>query len=367
MRAGMAIIERLEDIDRRAREVAEALSRPDIASDGRRFRELAREHARLERGSQLLARYREATTSLDQAKSMLVTETDPEILALAEDEAGSATHDLLALEDEIRFFLIPPDPQAGRDIIVELRAGTGGDESALFVADLLRMYSRYAEENKQVVELLSSHPTGLGGFKEIIFSVSGDRAWELFRFESGTHRVQRVPETESGGRTHTSAATVAVMPEAEESEVVITDRDVRIDVYRSSGPGGQSVNTTDSAVRITHLPTGLVVICQDEKSQHKNKAKALKVLRARLAERMEAERNSEMSAMRKSQIGSGDRSERIRTYNFNENRVTDHRIHETWHKLPEILAGNLSEVVAALEKHRREGILEEIASASDRV
>lgn len=363
----MAILDRLEEIDRRAREAAEALSRPEAAADSRRFRELAREHARLERGSQLLARYRQTLERRDQAMKLRSDETDPEMIALAEDEERQALELLAVLENEIRVFLIPPDPQSGRDIIVELRAGTGGNESALFVADLLRMYTRFAEDAGLAVELLSSHPTELGGFKEIIFSVSGDKAWDLFRFESGTHRVQRVPETESGGRTHTSAATVAVMPEAEESEIVIGEKDLRIDVYRSSGPGGQSVNTTDSAVRITHLPSGLVVTCQDEKSQHKNKAKALKVLRARLAERMEAERSSEMSAMRKSQIGTGDRSERIRTYNFNENRVTDHRIHETWHKLPEIMAGSLTEVVAALEKDRREAILAEMSRAGEQV
>lgn len=361
----MRILERLEEIDRRAREVAEELSLPETTADSRRFRELAREHARLERGSQLLARYRQTLERCDQARKLRSEETDPEMLALAEDEEKQAAELLVKLENEIRVFLIPPDPEAGRDIIVELRAGTGGNESALFVADLLRMYTRFAEDSGLKLELLSSHATELGGFKEIIFSVSGERAWELFRFESGTHRVQRVPETESGGRTHTSAATVAVMPEVEEGELVINDKDLRIDVYRSSGPGGQSVNTTDSAVRITHLPSGLVVTCQDEKSQHKNKAKALKVLRARLAERMEAERNSELSAMRRSQVGTGDRSERIRTYNFNENRVTDHRIHATWHKLPEIMDGSLTEVVATLEKERRETILTEISRAGE--
>jgi len=363
----MAIIDRLEEIDRRAREVAETLSRPETVADSRRFRELAREHARLEQGSRLLAAYRGTTQRLAQAEEMLLSEKDAELVAMAEDEARSARDELAGLEQEIRLFLIPPDSRSGRDIIVELRAGTGGNESALFVADLVRMYTRFAEDAGLKVELLSSHPTELGGYKEFIIAVSGERAWDLFRFESGAHRVQRVPETESGGRTHTSAATVAVMPEAEESEIVIGDKDLRIDVYRSSGPGGQSVNTTDSAVRITHIPTGLIVTCQDEKSQHKNKAKALKVLRARLAERMEAERNSELSAMRRSQIGTGDRSERIRTYNFNENRVTDHRIHETWHKLPEIVAGNLNEVVAALEKDRRETLLAEIARSGEQV
>jgi peptide chain release factor 1 len=357
----MALLERLEEIARRLREVEGLLSQPDITSDNMRFRELAREHARLGKGGELRTRYLAVMDRIAQAEEVLASERDPDMRELASQELDLTKNEGERLEAEIRLFLIPPDPQAGKDIIVELRAGTGGEESALFVADLLRMYSRFAEDQGLSIEILSEHPTGLGGFKEIILGIAGDRAWELFRFESGTHRVQRVPETESGGRTHTSAATVAVMPEAEESEIQIAEKDLRIDVYRSSGPGGQSVNTTDSAVRVTHLPTGLVVTCQDEKSQHKNKARALKVLRARLAERQEAERQSEMSALRRSQVGSGDRSERIRTYNFNENRVTDHRIHETWHRLQAILAGDLSEVVAALERDRREKILAALA------
>jgi len=350
----MALLERLEDIARRLREVEALLSQPEIMSDIARFRALAREHARLERGGELRSRYLALLDRIAQAEEVLASERDPDMRELASQELEAANAEKERVEGEIRLFLIPPDPQAGKDIIVELRAGTGGEESALFVSDLLRMYSRFAEDQGLALEILSAHPTGLGGFKEIILSIAGERAWELFRFESGTHRVQRVPETESGGRTHTSAATVAVMPEAEESEVQIAEKDLRIDVYRSSGPGGQSVNTTDSAVRVTHLPTGLVVTCQDEKSQHKNKARALKVLRARLAERQEAERQNEQSALRRSQVGSGDRSERIRTYNFNENRMTDHRIHETWHRLQAILAGDLTEVVAALERDRRE-------------
>ena len=363
----MALIDRLEEIGRRSAELAQLLTQAEVVSDSRTVRELAREHARLEAGVALLGRYRAEERRKEQAEASLAGEEEAEIRELAGEELAAATRELETLADEIRLFLLPPDPQDGKNLIVELRAGTGGEESALFVGDLLRMYTHHAEDNGLGVELLSSHPTGLGGFKEVIIAVTGERAWSLFRFESGTHRVQRVPETESGGRTHTSAATVAVMPEAEESEVVIAEKDLRIDVFRASGPGGQSVNTTDSAVRITHLPSGLVVICQDEKSQLKNKNKALKVLRARLAERLEAERQSEMSAMRRSQIGSGDRSERIRTYNFNENRVTDHRIHETWHKLPEIIAGNLSEVVGALERDRREKMLAELSQATERV
>jgi len=361
----MALIDRLEDVTRRRIEVEGLLSQPDITNDMRRYRELAREHGRLARGGELHARYLAVARRIAQAQELLAAEHDPEMRELAAQELAQAEAEEEAIAGEVRLFLIPPDPQAGKDIIVELRAGTGGDESALFVSDLLRMYSRFAEDQKLALEILSSHPTGLGGFKEIILNIAGDRAWELFRFESGTHRVQRVPETESGGRTHTSAATVAVMPEAEESEIEIAEKDLRIDVFRSSGPGGQSVNTTDSAVRVTHLPTGLVVTCQDEKSQHKNKARALKVLRARLAERQEEERQSEMSAMRRSQVGSGDRSERIRTYNFNENRVTDHRIHVTWYRLQAILAGDLTEVVDALEHDRREKILAAYAGADD--
>jgi peptide chain release factor 1 len=363
----MALTERLEEIARRLSEVEVLLSRPDAAGDAQRFRELAREHARLERGDELRKEYLQIKKNIEQAGEMLASESDPEMRDLAARELELAKNEEKRVENEIRLFLIPPDPQAGKGLIVELRAGTGGEESALFVADLLRMYSRYAEARGLALEILSSHPTGLGGFKEIILGITGERAWDLFRFESGTHRVQRVPETESGGRTHTSAATVAVMPEAEEGEIEIAEKDLRIDVYRSSGPGGQSVNTTDSAVRVTHLPTGLVVTCQDEKSQHKNKARALKVLRARLAEKQEAEKKSELSALRRSQVGSGDRSERIRTYNFNENRVTDHRIHETWHKLAGILAGDLDEVVTALEHDRREKILTDLTQANERV
>ena len=257
----------------------------------------------------------------------------------------------------LKFLMIPKDPLDLKNIIMEIRAGTGGEEAALFVADLFRMYSHYAESKKWKIEIMSSNDTGIGGFKEIIFSVTGKSVYENLRYESGTHRVQRVPVTESGGRIHTSAVTVAVLPEAEETEIDISPEDLRVDVYRSSGPGGQSVNTTDSAVRITHIPTGMVVTCQDEKSQHKNKAKALRVLRARLYEMEEKKKQQERSQARRNQIGSGDRSERIRTYNFPQNRVTDHRINLTLYRLEEILQGDLDEIVEALKINAREEYL----------
>ncbi len=263
-------------------------------------------------------------------------------------------------EDRLKQLLIPKDPLDGKNIIVEIRAGTGGEEAALFAADLYRMYARYADAQGWKLEVMNSNDTGIGGFKEIVFSISGKNVYEHLRYESGVHRVQRVPSTESGGRIHTSAVTVAVLPEAEETDIDINNEDLKIDVYRSSGPGGQSVNTTDSAVRITHLPSGTVVTCQDEKSQHKNKAKALRVLRSRLYEVEEAKRQKERAESRKSQIGSGDRSERIRTYNYPQNRVTDHRINLTSHKLEQILQGELDEIVENLKYSARQEYLQEM-------
>ena len=261
------------------------------------------------------------------------------------------TERLSELETEIRVLLLPKDPNDEKNIFLEIRAGTGGDEAALFAADLFRMYSRYAETQGWRVEVMSSNPIGIGGFKEVIALVKGKNVFSRLKYESGVHRVQRVPDTETQGRIHTSAVTVAIIPEAEEVDLHIEANELKFDVYRSSGPGGQSVNTTDSAVRITHLPTGLVVTCQDEKSQHKNKAKALQVLRARLLDKMEQERQSQISEERKSQVGSGDRSERIRTYNFPQGRVTDHRINLTLYKLDQVIAGSLDEVVIPVITH----------------
>ena len=281
----------------------------------------------------------------------LLLESDEEMRELAKSELQALKERQTALEQEIRVLLLPKDPRDEKNTFLEIRAGTGGEEAALFAASLFRMYAKYAEMNRWRVEVMSQNPTGLGGFKEIIALVEGKGVYSRLKYESGVHRVQRVPVTEASGRIHTSAVTVAVLPEADEVEVEINPNDLRIDVYRSSGPGGQSVNTTDSAVRITHLPTGMVVTCQDEKSQHKNKAKALKVLRARLLDQLIEERRSEISEERKSQVGSGDRSERVRTYNFPQNRLTDHRLGLTLYRLDGILEGDLGEVIDALNTH----------------
>jgi len=279
---------------------------------------------------------------------------------LVRHEIGDLREKLQGIENELKFMLAPRDPNDEKNVILEIRAGTGGDEAALFAADLFRMYSRYAEIRRWKVEVLDSHPTGIGGFKEIIAAINGKAAYSRLKYESGVHRVQRVPLTESQGRVHTSAVTVAVLPEAEEVDVYIDPNDLRIDVFRSSGPGGQSVNTTDSAVRITHLPTGLVVICQDEKSQHKNKAKALKVLRARLLDQMQREQEAKIAQERKSQVGTGDRSERIRTYNFPQNRVSDHRINLTLYRLDAVMNGEIDEIIEPLAAHYRAEALQRI-------
>jgi peptide chain release factor 1 len=281
------------------------------------------------------------------------------MLELTEQELDELTEQLAKSEQKTKMLLIPPDPMEGKDIIMEIRAGTGGEEAALFAANLFRMYSHYADAKGWKMEILSSNETGIGGYKELVLSISGKDVYGSLRFESGVHRVQRVPETESGGRIHTSAVTVAVLPEAEETDIEIRQEELKIDVMRAGGPGGQSVNTTDSAVRLTHLPTGLVVICQDEKSQIKNKAKALRVLRSRLFDLEEEKKNRERAEARKNQVGSGDRSERIRTYNYPQNRLTDHRINLTLYKLELIMAGDLDEVIEALKIAAGEAALKE--------
>jgi peptide chain release factor 1 len=291
---------------------------------------------------------------------MIKEEKDSELIDMAREELESLRDERDELEEKSKMFLVPPDPMEGKNIIMEIRAGTGGEEAALFAADLFRMYSHFAEGRRWKIEIMSANETGIGGFKEIIFSISGKDVYGNLRWESGVHRVQRVPETESGGRIHTSAVTVAVLPEAEETDIEIKQEELKVDVMRSGGPGGQSVNTTDSAVRLTHLPTGLVVICQDEKSQIKNKAKALRVLRSRLYEMEEEKKARERADNRKSQVGSGDRSERIRTYNFPQNRLTDHRINLTLYKLDLVMAGQLEEVVDALKMAAGEEALKEL-------
>ena len=341
----------LENLAEKRAELEGRLSDPSVMADQAKYREIAREHAHVSKLHGLCLQHRKAQGELADSRKLLKSEEDEELQEMARADVETLTSRVAELETEMRIMLLPKDPNDEKNILLEIRAGTGGDEAALFVADLFRMYSRYAELQGWKVEVMSSNPLGIGGFKEIIVLISGDKVYSKLKFESGVHRVQRVPETEAQGRIHTSAVTVAVIPEAEEVELDISPNDIRVDVFRSSGPGGQSVNTTDSAIRITHLPTGLVVTCQDEKSQHKNKAKALKVLRARLLDQMEQERHDKISAERKSQVGSGDRSERIRTYNFPQSRLTDHRINLTLYKLEDVLAGKLDEVIMALISH----------------
>ena len=344
------MLEKLESIESRYLELEKALSDPEIIADLQEYRKLAKEHADLAPCVQSLRKYRDLSARLKENDELL-DDSDPEIRELAREENNQLQAQIHDLEQELKRLLIPKDPNDEKNVILEIRAGTGGDEAALFAADLFRIYSKYAELMGWKIDVLNSHMTGIGGFKEIILSVSGHRAYSRLKFESGVHRVQRVPVTESQGRIHTSAVTVAVLPEAEDVEVQVEPSDLRIDVFRSSGPGGQSVNTTDSAVRITHLPSGVVVTCQDEKSQHKNKAKAMKVLRARLFDMMQQEQRDKTAEDRKSQVGTGDRSERIRTYNFPQNRVTEHRINLTLYKLEEILEGAINAIIDPLVTH----------------
>jgi peptide chain release factor 1 len=330
------------------RELERLLSDPDLHKDQKRAVETTREHARLGRIIETWHRLETEERELDESRELAEHEADPELKSMAEEEVEGLTSRIERTQRELAVLLVPPDPLDAKNTIMEIRAGTGGDEASLFAADLYRMYSRYAESVGWKIEVLDRNETEVGGFKEITFSVSGNEVYSHLKYEGGVHRVQRIPSTESGGRIHTSAVTVAVLPEAEETDVTIRTEDLRIDVFRSSGPGGQSVNTTDSAVRVTHIPTGLVVSCQDEKSQHKNKAKALRVLKARLFELEDRKRKDALAETRRTMVGSGDRSERIRTYNFPQSRLTDHRINLTLYKLDAIIAGDLGEVLEAL-------------------
>jgi peptide chain release factor 1 len=356
------MIDRLKQLEGRFSELGKLIMDPDLPRDQNRYKAVMQEHSALTEVMAAYGEFRETQAAIAETKSLLEAETDSGMEEMARDELISLEETLQRLERSLRQLLIPRDPMDNKNAILEIRAGTGGDEAALFAADLYRMYQRFAEHRSWKIEVMTSNATEIGGFKEIIFSVSGKNVYGDLRYESGGHRVQRVPETESGGRIHTSAVTVAVLPEAEETDIQVNQEDLRIDVYRSSGPGGQSVNTTDSAVRITHIPTGLVVICQDEKSQHKNKAKALRVLKARLYDQEEKKRQEERASVRRSQIGSGDRSQRIRTYNFPQNRFTDHRVNLTLYRLDAILQGELEEVIEALKVTDREAYLKEYGS-----
>jgi peptide chain release factor 1 len=342
--------DRLREARARHEELSTQLADPGIHADPKRLRDLSREHSRLSQVVEAAARLEKASGDLDGARALLAeSEGDPEMASMARAEIEQLTGEVERLDAEVKALLVPRDPLDDRDAVVEIRAGTGGDEAALFAGDLFRMYQRYADARGWKTELVSLSEGSAGGYKEAVFVVRGDNAYGDLRWESGVHRVQRVPATEAQGRIHTSAATVAVLPEAEEVDVQINPADLKIDVYRSSGPGGQSVNTTDSAVRITHLPTGVVVTCQDEKSQHKNKDKAMGVLRSRLLDARIAEQEAERARDRRLQVGTGDRSAKIRTYNFPQSRVTDHRIGFTTHALPQVLGGELGELLEALK------------------
>jgi peptide chain release factor 1 len=344
------IMVRLEKAETRHKELERLMGDAQVVANRGEYQRYAKEYAELGKVVERFRRYKDLLKSIEESRALL-QEADEELRRMAREEIAALSEQQERLEQELILALLPKDPNDEKNVVLEIRAGTGGDEAALFAADLFRMYAKYAEVNKWRVEILSQHPTGVGGFKEIIALIEGTGVYGRLKYESGVHRVQRVPITESQGRIHTSTVTVAVLPEAEEVEVAIDSKDLKIDVYRSSGPGGQHVNTTDSAVRITHIPTGIVTTCQDEKSQHKNKAKALKVLRARLLDIQRQRQQEEMAQKRRSQVGTGDRSERIRTYNFPQGRFTEHRIGLTLYKLDAVLEGNLGEIIDSLVSH----------------
>lgn len=354
------MLDRLQALEDRYEKLNELLSDPDVISDTNKLREFSKEQAGLTDVVQAYREYKDISAQVEDAKTMLAEEKDPEILEMAKAEIAELSPRLPELEEQMRILMLPKDPNDDKNVIMEIRGAAGGDEAALFAGDLYRMYSRFAETQGWKTELMEATSTGVGGYKEIIFMINGANAYSNLKFENGAHRVQRVPETESGGRIHTSTATVVVMPEAEEVEVDIHDKDIRVDTFASSGPGGQSVNTTMSAVRLTHMPTGIVVSMQDEKSQIKNKEKAMKILRARIHDKFQQEAQAEYDDARKSAVGTGDRSERIRTYNFPQNRVTDHRIGLTIQKLDQILEGKLHEVIDALIMEEQARKLEQI-------
>jgi len=349
------MFDKLREIEERYRELTRSMADPAVIGQPAAYAKTAKAASELSEVVQKFEEYKHLLERLEEARHMAAEDADREMREMAQAEVDELAARQGKLEDELRALILPKDPNDDKNVFVEIRAGAGGDEAGLFAADLARMYTKYSERQKWKVEVMDSHPTGVGGFKEIVLFIQGRGAWSRLKFERGVHRVQRVPETESSGRIHTSTVTVAVLPEAEDVDIRVEEKDIRVDVYRSSGPGGQGVNTTDSAVRLTHVPTGLVVTCQDERSQIKNRAKALRVLKARLLERAQEEQAAAIAADRKSQVGTGERSERIRTYNFPQGRVSDHRINLTLHRLPAILEGELDEILEALsaEDQRR--------------
>jgi peptide chain release factor 1 len=356
------LFDRLQSVEDRYERLNELLSDPEIINNSNKLREYSKEQADISDTVQAYREYKEVKEQLKDAKVMLDEKLDPDMREMVKEEVSELQSQLEEIEARLKILLVPKDPNDDKNVIMEIRGAAGGDEAALFAGTLYRMYSRYAEAQGWKIDIMDANPTGLGGYKEIIFMINGQGAFSKLKFESGAHRVQRVPETESSGRIHTSTATVVCLPEAEEVEVEIHDKDIRFDAFASSGAGGQSVNTTMSAVRLTHIPTGIVVSCQDEKSQHKNKDKAMKVLRARVYDKFQQEAQAEFDSVRKSAVGTGDRSERIRTYNFPQNRVTDHRIGLTIQKLDQIVEGKLDEIIDALVVEEQSSKLD---SASD--